>query len=276
MRPRRMLHADQLRRRGHLLRKPDQLHARFLRRLGRLPRIAARARTHKVCPRASAAARSRNHMVQGQLRSRKLFPAVLANAAIPQVNIPPAQWHAHPPMPIEIQQPHHARRRQSPSDQSDPLMPVALELLLECRKLPPRAKVIRLEMRILRVDHFRGPGEQHPHRTLHIQHTQRRKMPIQPPAPAPTTPQSRNTSFQRRKQRQARWSRTTDLSVPNGALLPTELRPADRQMGRPMGFAPITPGLTTQCSDKLSYGLIQAGGIRTPDILVPNQALCAN
>jgi hypothetical protein len=40
-----------------------------------------------------------------------------------------------------------------------------------------------------------------------------------------------------------------------------------------MGFAPITPGLTTQCSDDLSYGLIQADRTRTCMLLVPNQAI---
>ncbi len=68
-------------------RTPLQFEPRFFRRAIALAIVAGVAAGDEILPRRAPAARTRQHVIQRQLRSRKRAPAELASIAVAQQNI---------------------------------------------------------------------------------------------------------------------------------------------------------------------------------------------
>src|SRR5438128_442410 len=91
-------------------RTTKQMHARLFRCAVAFAMITALATGDEIVPRRLATARTRDHVVQRQLRRRELLPAILATGVITQQNVlarqrTPLVWD----MPVLGQSDHRRR-----------------------------------------------------------------------------------------------------------------------------------------------------------------------
>ena len=87
----------------------NEMHARFLRRVIGLARVARNAGANNVLPSRGTAAITRDHMIQIQILPVKNLAAILAGVEVPLKNIMPRELHFLFRHPVEHDEQDHAR-----------------------------------------------------------------------------------------------------------------------------------------------------------------------
>src|SRR6185437_13727248 len=79
---------------ARLARREDREHADFAGQMVALQEIAAAAGGNDIGPGGAAAARARDHVVEGEVLGREIVAAILADETIAQENIEPGEGRA--------------------------------------------------------------------------------------------------------------------------------------------------------------------------------------